>query len=168
MRRGPRPLIPASVMSQPTVLGKPVNDSSLPGSAGPIRPALSRPEQSPSELLLSTGPVSAFIILSLPVPTLHCHGARRRDPAAGRTAHPRGAGPLPGLFLGNGATFLVVRPADVQGHGMQRLLAYLLRLEQEDRIVDRKCLIEVRQEGWAFYSSAGGIWRYFRSLRRHI
>jgi 4-amino-4-deoxy-L-arabinose transferase-like glycosyltransferase len=48
-------------MSQPTVLGKPVNDSSLPGSAGPIRPALSRPEQSPSELLL----VLALFLLSL-------------------------------------------------------------------------------------------------------
>ena len=61
---------------------------------------------------------------------------------------------------------------------MQRLLAYLLRLEQEDRIVDRERLIEVGQEagrrqykggqrtkkdkrrGWAFYSSTGGIWRW--------
>jgi 4-amino-4-deoxy-L-arabinose transferase-like glycosyltransferase len=47
-------------MSQSTVLGKPVNHSSLPGSAGPIEPALSRPEQSLSERLL----VLALFLLS--------------------------------------------------------------------------------------------------------
>ena len=40
-------------MSHSTVLGKPANDSSLPGFAGPIEPTLSRPEQSPSERLIA-------------------------------------------------------------------------------------------------------------------
>lgn len=47
-------------MSHSTVLGKPVNHGSLPGSAGPIEPVLPWPEQSLSELLI----VLALFLLS--------------------------------------------------------------------------------------------------------
>lgn len=47
-------------MSHSTVLGNQANDSSLPGVIGPMEPALSRPEQSPSERLL----VLALFLLS--------------------------------------------------------------------------------------------------------